>query len=604
MSGPIPQAFVDELIQRVDIVELVNSRVRLKKRGREHIACCPFHQEKTPSFTVSSAKQFYHCFGCGAHGTAIGFLMAHERLSFPEAVTVLAEWAGLPVPESSEADRKQSEHRQRLIKVCARADQLFQAQLRGDQAAIKYLKKRGLSGEIAAKFGIGYAPGGWDFLIKQLADEKPGLLTEAGLVIERENKKYDRFRQRVMFPIHNIKGDVIGFGGRSLGDQEPKYLNSPETPLFHKGRELYGLHWARRSAADHLILVEGYMDAIALAQAGIDNVVATLGTALTVDHVRRAWRYFDNLILCFDGDNAGRRAAWRSVETVLPELRPGRQIRFLFLPEGQDPDSLVRQEGAKVFGARLGEAQPLSEVFHRQLRLQSQSDNESSVEGRAKLVEQARPLLAQVRDPVYREMLTAEIAKYANISPQLIETNKQSIKSWRDKSATTSNVTPFRKPGRAAHGRGTLIRQAVTLILHHPSACLEVENWEPLSTVPWAGIDLLMQLITTSVEQFTVTQSSSKEAVDGNATVGATARLLERFRNHQDYRYLERLAGVENLIEDGGVGVELNSIIARILEQYQRKTRANALIEKARENPISDHEKLELQGLLTALRAE
>ncbi|MDH3355677.1 MAG: DNA primase, partial [Chromatiales bacterium] len=348
MSGRIPQNFIDDLINRSDIVDVVDSRVPLKKAGREYQACCPFHNEKTPSFTVSPNKQFYHCFGCGAHGTVISFLMEYENLAFVEAIKELASDVGMEIPKSegfsNPAPRIDKAVTQSLYDVMGQANKFFQQQLRQHPQAgeaVDYLKQRGLSGEIARDFGIGYAPPGWDNLIKDLTPTPTKQLFDAGLVIEKEGQGsfYDRFRERIMFPIHDQRGRVIAFGGRILGDGKPKYLNSPETDIFHKGKELYGLFEARQSLKqiDRLIVVEGYMDVVALAQFGVRNAVATLGTAVTEPHLNQLFRTCSEVIFCFDGDSAGRKAAWRGLENGLPLMQKGRQIRFLFLPDGEDP---------------------------------------------------------------------------------------------------------------------------------------------------------------------------------------------------------------------------------------------------------------------------
>ncbi|MFM1892488.1 MAG: hypothetical protein RLZ44_1565, partial [Pseudomonadota bacterium] len=359
MAGKIPQRFIDDLIARVDIVDVINQRVPLKKAGHEYKACCPFHDEKTPSFTVSPTKQFYHCFGCGAHGTAIGFLMDYDRLSYPEAIEALADDLGLEVPHEAGVER--GPDLSPLYEILEQAARFYAWQLRRhpDSArAVEYLRQRGVSGEIAADFRIGFAPPGWDNLLRELGGDARAVdsLRGAGLISEPEDgKRYDRLRDRIVFPILDARGRVVGFGGRVLGAGEPKYLNSPETPVFHKGRELYGLYQAKQAVKqlERLLVVEGYMDVVALAQFGIRYAVATLGTATTAEHLEKLFRSVPEVVFCFDGDRAGRDAAWKALETALPLLREGRQARFLFLPEGEDPDTLVRREGAAAFAARV-----------------------------------------------------------------------------------------------------------------------------------------------------------------------------------------------------------------------------------------------------------
>ncbi|MFP4181655.1 MAG: DNA primase, partial [Thiohalospira sp.] len=365
MAGRIPQNFIDDLVSRTDIVEVIGERVPLKRKGREYAACCPFHDERTPSFYVSPEKQFYHCFGCGAHGTALGFLMDYGHLSFPEAVEDLAGRLGLDVPREGDDGRPPAPDRTPLYETLAAAADYYRAMLRRhDQArrAADYLKGRGVSGATARDYGLGFAPPGWRNLLPALGggEETRKRLVEAGLLIERDDGGvHDRFRDRVIFPIHDHRGRPIAFGGRILGDGEPKYLNSPESPVFHKGRELYGLYEARRALRrlDRLLVVEGYMDVIALAGAGVHHAVATLGTATTADHLDRAFRLTGEVVFCFDGDRAGREAAWRALENALPVLRDGRSVRFLFLPEGEDPDTLVRREGGAAFGERENAAE-------------------------------------------------------------------------------------------------------------------------------------------------------------------------------------------------------------------------------------------------------
>src|SRR5258706_5834959 len=394
----IPPDFIQQLLARVDIVDVVDKHVKLKKAGQNYSACCPFHSEKTPSFSVSPQKQFYHCFGCGAHGTAVSFLMEYAGMGFRDAVRELAEGVGLAMPQ--EADRGESVERAKeaasLSEVMTAATNFYRRELKRSSKAIDYFKGRGVSGEIAAKFGLGYAPDDWQGLTGAGDDYTVASLAECGLVIDNdEGRRYDRFRDRVMFPILDQRGNVIGFGGRVVGGGGPKYLNSPETPLFEKGRELYGLFHARRAIRDMqtAIVVEGYMDVVALAQNGVENAVATLGTATTPTHVQKLLRMADNLVFCFDGDKAGRKAAWRALEQSLPVVMDGKDIRFLFLPPEYVPDTFIRRLGKDAFMAELKMAKPLSAVLFDELSAQVDVTNE---EGRARLLANARPLIAQV----------------------------------------------------------------------------------------------------------------------------------------------------------------------------------------------------------------
>jgi DNA primase len=413
----IPDSFKQDLLNRVDIVDVVSRYVQLKKGGANYIGLCPFHNEKTPSFSVSPAKQFYHCFGCGAHGNAIGFLMAYSALGYVDAVKELAGQAGMQLPDyqpptPQEAARKEKETD--LYGVMEKAMDFYRAELKKAPRAIEYLKRRGLTGEIAARFRIGYAPDDWQGLQAPFPKYEDKALVEAGLVIENEGKRYDRFRDRVMFPIFNARGLVIGFGGRVMGDGEPKYLNSPETPLFEKGRELYGLVQARDAVRSegHILVVEGYMDVVALAQFEVGNAVATLGTATTPVHVQKLLRLSDEIIFCFDGDNAGRKAAWRALEVSLPLAPDHKPIRFLFLPEGEDPDTYVRKHGKEGWKRKLREAETLSQFLLAQLR--AECDLETA-EGRARLTSIAKPHVQKITAPALRLQLINEIARLAKL---------------------------------------------------------------------------------------------------------------------------------------------------------------------------------------------
>jgi DNA primase len=402
-------------IYRVDIVEVVERYVPLKKKGANYQACCPFHNEKTPSFTVSPTKQFYHCFGCGAHGTAISFLMEHAGLDFPEAVKDLASRVGLSVPDDGQGRKPEDGRREALGEAMENAARFYRELLKGSEKAIAYLKGRGLTGETAARFALGYAPYEWQGLARAEGDYQDYALEEAGLVIAGEGKRYDRFRDRIMFPIRNERGRVIAFGGRVLGQGEPKYLNSPETPLFHKGRELYGLHENRRGIqnAGFALVVEGYMDVVMLAQHGVDNALATLGTAVTPEHVAKIFRLVDRVIFAFDGDAAGRKAAWRGLENSLPQLLDGKQVSFLFLPEGEDPDSYVREHGAEAFRALCQRAKPLSDFLFETLREQTDM---ASQEGKVRLLKLMEPYLERLTHaPLLARALRGRLADQTGI---------------------------------------------------------------------------------------------------------------------------------------------------------------------------------------------
>lgn len=415
----IPDDFIQTLLSRVDVVEVIDRHVPLRKAGANHVACCPFHSEKTPSFSVSPSKQFYHCFGCGAHGTAIGFLMEYAGKSFPEAVEELARDVGLAVPRTERpGERERREESADLNDVLLTAARFYRTRLKDAPSAIAYLKGRGLTGEVAARFGIGYAPDAWQSLAAAFAKYDDPALEAAGLVIAGEgDKRYDRFRDRVVFPIHDSRGYVIGFGGRVIGAGEPKYLNSPETAVFSKGRELYGLYLARAAirAACRVVVVEGYMDVVALAQHGIGYSVATLGTSTTPVHAQKLFRLAESVVFCFDGDAAGRKAAWRALENALPVLADGNNALFLFLPDGEDPDDFVRRRGKDAFEAAIRQALPLSEFLLAELVARHPPD---SFEGRAALVAAARPYLAQITAPVLATLLRKRLAAVAGLTDE------------------------------------------------------------------------------------------------------------------------------------------------------------------------------------------
>ena len=573
----IPQHFIDELIARADVVEVVGSRVPLKKAGHEFKACCPFHDEKTPSFTVSPAKQFYHCFGCGAHGTALGFLMEYDHMSFVDAVEALAEMLGLEVPREGGGPPERS-HAD-LLEVLERAGSFFRSALKDSEAAVDYLRGRGLDGQIAATFGIGYAPRGWDNLIDHLGRDEDTMrrMKVAGLVIEKDGGgAYDRFRDRVMFPIRDGRGRTVGFGGRVLDGSEPKYLNSPETPLFHKGRELYGLYEARKAQRDipWLMVVEGYMDVVGLSQAGITAAVATLGTATTEEHLRRLFRITERVIFCFDGDRAGRKAAWRALETALPALGEGHRVDFLFLPEGEDPDSLVRQEGSEAFQGRIEAATPLSEFMVAGL---GERTDMATVDGRARLAELARPLLARVPEGVYRDLLVDHVARTVGLDAGRLESHIPVTDPRRPGARKPA------RPGSAAPARrSTLMRDTIALLLAHPGAAARTEVPDALETRDGAGAPLLRELL----------------AVLGEAPGLTTAGVLERWRDRPEHAHLMKLAAAESLTEDEAAATVLADMLKALADRETRQRRADDLLAKAQQGELEAAEKEELRRLL------
>ncbi|MCH8930362.1 MAG: DNA primase [Proteobacteria bacterium] len=572
MAGRIPKQFIDELIGRTDIVDLIGTRIQLKKAGREYKACCPFHDEKTPSFTVSQAKQFYHCFGCNAHGTALGFIMEYDRLEFVEAVETLAASMGMEVPHESgpSAPRRDPD----LYPLLADAENFFRQQLKKNDRAVAYLKKRGLSGETAARFGIGYAADSWDELLKELGTDGKARerLVLAGLVIEKEqNKVYDRFRDRIMFPIRDSRGRCIGFGGRVLDKGEPKYLNSPETSLFHKGSELYGLYEARQENRElaRLIVVEGYMDVVGLAQHGIGNAVATLGTATTNAHLRRLFQASEEVVFCFDGDRAGRAAAWRALENALPQTGGGHQLRFLFLPDGQDPDSLVRESGAETFASYMAQAETLSEYLIRHL---GEQVDMSKLDGKARFAELARPLLRQIPAGAFRELLANEIAELAGAGDRLA------------RQLAEDGDRPKRVPQRSrSSGRGDLVRQAVTTLLRYPAVAAHAGDTGWLLEMDGEGCRILRMLLEDALQNPDIT----------------TAMLLERHRDDDQSAALMKLAAAESLVDEEEAIAEFRDTLS-ILSRQSAANRLDTLLDNARENELSADEKAELKDLLAS----
>ncbi len=592
----IPQSFIDELMNRVDIVEVIDARVPLKKAGREYSACCPFHNEKTPSFYVSPAKQFYHCFGCGAHGTAVGFLMEYEHLSFPEAVEELAREAGLAVPrEVTESRRQGPKVEPDLYDLLAKADRLYRGWLRHhpqSERAVAYLKQRGLSGEIAAEYGLGFAPPGWDNLLQALGENPQSVerLVTAGMLIRKDDgRAYDRFRDRIMFPIRDRRGRTIAFGGRILpdsqetGDKTPaKYLNSPETPLFHKGRELYGLYEARQALRDipRLLVVEGYMDVVSLAQFGVRYAVATLGTATTAEHLHRLFRVAPEVVFCFDGDRAGREAAVRALENALPVMREGRQIRFMFLPEGEDPDTRIRAVGREAFEAEIAGSLSFSEFFFQHL---AERADTGTIDGRAQLVELARPLLARMAPGVFRHLLLQQLARLARLElaelERLLETSRKPSANERPSGGSR---------WRQAPAPLSPVRVALMRLLHAPALAAEAGDPARFAELDVPGLDLLREVI---------------EILQENPHLNTSA-LLERWREHPHARHLEKLALWEPAVDDeAGLRAEFLGALAR-LDQKRLQRRYEWLLARSEQGSLSAGEKQELKELFATLNRD
>jgi DNA primase len=583
MAGRIPQDFINDLIDRSDIIEIISSRIQLKKAGREYKACCPFHGEKTPSFTVSPDKGFYHCFGCGAHGTVVGFLMEHDRLEFVEAVEELAALNGVAVPRE-EGTAAPISPTAPLYELLEQASKLFRDELRKDKSAVAYLKQRGLDGETAAQFVIGYAPSGWDYLLKRFGADDNGQdrLLKTGMAIKNEEGRiYDRFRERIMFPIRDSRGRVVGFGGRVMGKGEPKYLNSPETPVFHKGRELYGLYEARREnrKLTNLIVVEGYMDVVALACHGITNAVATLGTATTPDHLQRLFRATNEVVFCFDGDRAGREAAWRALQVTLPELREGRQVRFLFLADGQDPDSVVTEQGAEAFQQELSNSIPLSEYLLQHLK---EATDLKSMDGLARLAELARPLINRIPEGVYRELLLDRLANEVGLAPQRLSTllSDPSPSDAYDPNDSGDYHPPQRPAARSRPGH---VRQAVKLLLHKPAIATKVKQPAELANVQKPGIKLLIALLATAA-----TKPDIK-----------AGRLAAEFADHPDGGAALQTLLTQDipLDEKSNWDLQLQHTLEAIILEAKNERIENLTLKAAA--GLSDAEKQELQALLT-----
>lgn len=573
MARRIPQHFIDDLLNRTDIVALIDARVHLRKAGHEFTALCPFHEEKTPSFTVSPSKQFYHCFGCGAHGSALNFLMEYERLEFLDAIDELAGMAGVEIPREfapGEPAREQGSQLQTL----ERAAQFFRDNLRRHPRAVEYIKERGLDKAAVDEFMLGYAPGGWQNLLDHLGDERA--LVDAGLAVHRDDggRCYDRFRNRVMFPIRDMRGRVIAFGGRILpgDDSGAKYLNSPETPLFHKGRQLYGLYEARQALRDlpRVLVVEGYMDVVALAQHGFRNAVATLGTATTEEHLDLLFRFTPEVLFCFDGDNAGRQAAWRALERSLPAIRDGREARFLFMPQGEDPDTLVRRQGSKAFTQLLDTATPLSRFLLD--RLANQVDT-SSVDGCARLVELARPHIAKLRPGAFRTLLLDQLARAVRMQRTDLERLFESGQTV---------AVPQARGHAPRHRVGTTpVRRALQILLEKPSLAATIGDLAELRDASLPGVALLVTIV-----DFLTDHPHYH-----------TGAIIEHWRDQEAGKQLAKLASQALTIPEEGMKMELHDAVARVCASVRRQRRER-LLEKAAHEDLEVGEKQELNDLL------
>lgn len=581
MAGRIPRVFINDLLARTDIVDLIDARVKLKKQGKNYHACCPFHNEKTPSFTVNGEKQFYHCFGCGAHGNAVDFLMNYDRLEFVESIEELATLYGLEVPYESGSGPTQLERHQRqsLYQLMTGLSDFYRQSLtqNASAGARDYLAQRGLSDDVIKHFSIGFAPAGWDNALKRFGrnpDDKQSLIDAGMLVTNDQGRSYDRFRERVMFPIHDKRGRVIGFGGRVLGDGMPKYLNSPETDIFHKGRQLYGLYEALKNHPEpsKLLVVEGYMDVVALAQFGVDYAVASLGTSTTAEHIQLLFRSTDTVICCYDGDRAGREAAWRALETALPYMNDGRQLRFMFLPDGEDPDTLVRKEGKEAFETRMEQAMPLSSFLFDTLMPQVDL---RSPDGRAQLSTLALPLISQVPGETLRIYLRQELGNKLGIL------DDSQLEKLLPKQAENAKSVPQPQLKR------TTMRILIGLLIQNPQLAIMVPSLDGLEQSEIPGFPLFVELVSTCVAQPGLT----------------TGQLLELYRGTKFSQSLETLATWNHMIVDDEVDTMFKDALASMYDDALER-RLEELIARDRTHVLNAEERREFWTLSQALKKQ
>lgn len=574
MAGRIPRVFINDLLARTDIVDLIDARVKLKKQGKNYHACCPFHHEKTPSFTVNGEKQFYYCFGCGAHGNAVDFLMNYDRLEFVETIEELATMHGLEVPYEAGTGLTQIERHQRqsLYQLMEQLSAFYQQSLHQPAGTLarNYLQQRGLSDDVIRHFAIGFSPAGWDIALKRFGrdNDARSALNDAGMLVTNDQERsYDRFRERVMFPIRDKRGRVIAFGGRVVGDGMPKYLNSPETEIFHKGRQLYGLYEAQQShpTLQRVLVVEGYMDVVALAKYGIDYAVASLGTSTTAEHIQLLFRATDNVICCYDGDQAGREAAWRALETTLPYLKDGRQLRFMFLPDGEDPDTLVRKEGKTVFEQRMELAQPLSTFLFETLMPQVDL---SSPDGRTKLSSLAIPMISQIPSETLRLYLRQQLGQKLGM-PDEFQLEKLLSKQ-------VENASPYQVPQL----KRTTMRILIGLLVQNPRLATLIPSLEGLEQTKQAGLPLFVELVQTCLAQPGLT----------------TGQLLELYRDNKLSQQLETLATWNHMIVDDSVEQTFLDTLASLYDSVLEQ-RLEALIARARTHGLSQEEREEVRSL-------
>ncbi|BBW92801.1 DNA primase [Pseudoalteromonas sp. PS1M3] len=580
MAGKIPRSFIDDLLARTDIVDLIDSKVGLKKAGKDYQACCPFHNEKSPSFTVSQDKQFYHCFGCGANGNAISFVMEYDKLEFVDAIEELASMLNLDVPREqggSSAPERTAAQKRSDYDLMLHTARFYQHQLKhhaNSAAVIDYVKGRGLSGETVKKFMVGYAPSEWDGLCLQLGrnKEQKEQLVELKLASEKTpGRQFDFFRDRLMFPIRDKRGRVVAFGGRVMqADQGPKYLNSPETRIFHKGFELYGLYEAKQAhkKLEHILIVEGYMDVVALAEKEIEYAVAALGTATTSEHMHTLFRTTDKVICCYDGDRAGRDAAWRALENALPYLNDGKALNFVFLPDGEDPDSLVQKEGKEAFEQRLSEADDFTKVMFNRL---SQEIDLTLDSGKAKLLSAALPLIEKIPSEFYQENILEQLGRLIGRTREQLN-NRLKTPKQQHSIERKFKITPM--------------RQAIGILIQHPNLAKSVPYLPELAQMNIAGIGLLLRLQQQALEKETIT----------------TAQILEFFRGTDDYEPLIKLATWQHEINEERLETVFKNTF-KFIEDQCLNYRLETLLIKDKTQGLNSDERLECHLLMTALKA-
>jgi len=556
----IPNDFIESLLDRIDICDVIGARVQLKKAGKDFSGLCPFHSENTPSFTVSQQKQFYHCFGCGKNGSAIGFMMEYEGLDFVDAVKDLAQMAGMQIPE--QANHHNHKSNTNLYAITEKASRIFQQQLKSSSTVIDYLKNRHITGEISRRFQLGYAANQWDGLMKRFDNNEQVLLKRTGLTTENDQGKvYDKFRNRLIFPIHDKRGRIIAFGGRAIeADQKPKYLNSPETALFHKGNELYGLHLARKHSNESFVLVvEGYMDVIALHQNGVSNVVATLGTATSTQHITTLFKYWEHIVFCFDGDNAGVQAAEKALNTALPVYLDHKTIDFLFLPQKEDPDSYINTHGAAAFQELITQATPLSEFL---IQIVSKNINTKSIDGKAQLFDKAQPYVSQLPKGNFKQMLNKKIAQLAGVT-----LSKQNNSPQNKQQKQILNDNPLRK--------------LISLLLNSPNLCEKIPNELNLQSLSFKGVEIIDKIV---------------EIFHANPQIKSAA-MLEHFRDSDYRQFLGYLMNMHDHLDDEQKNLEFDDLINYLIK-LTSQLKINRLREKQLQIGLSSEEKQDLVHLL------